>query len=90
MVYMSGMIKENTKGIGQQIRYMAEEYTHGARDVSMKDNTNMIKNMALDVIRGPMEESIQENGEIIRDMGKEKSYRYKAIRDKAFGRMIKE
>ncbi len=46
--------------------------------------------MDLVAINGQMEENILENGKIVKDMEEEKWYQLMEIKDKVYGKMIKE
>lgn len=70
MEYMSGVIKEDMRGIGQQTRCMVGEHINGLKEEHTKVSIKTIVNMAMVAIRGQMEENTSENGKIIKDMEK--------------------
>jgi hypothetical protein len=69
---------------------MGLENMNGKMEESMKDNTNLIKNMALDNIHGQMVEGLMDNGSIAKGMGKEKLFKLMGQKNSVYGKTTKE
>lgn len=70
MGFMYGVIREDMKVIGYQIRCTEREYMSGAKEGRTRGNTRMITNMGLGATDGRTGGSTLGSGEITRDMGK--------------------